>query len=61
MTEIDVASKKITLDNGDQIQYDYLVIATGTTGAFPGKLGPSMNDVPQAVDMYNDMLEKVGW
>ncbi|XP_072033680.1 ferroptosis suppressor protein 1-like [Amphiura filiformis] len=59
VTEIDVATKKVVLDNGEAIHYDYLIIATGTTGGFPGKLGLDMNDVPRAVDMYDDMLQKI--
>ncbi|XP_072038670.1 ferroptosis suppressor protein 1-like [Amphiura filiformis] len=59
VTEIDVATKKVVLDNGEAIHYDYLVIATGTTGGFPGKLGLDMKDVSRAVDMYNDMLQKI--
>ncbi|XP_030830622.1 apoptosis-inducing factor 2 [Strongylocentrotus purpuratus] len=56
--KISPAAGQVVLSNGKEISYDYLVIATGTTGPFPGKL---QNDctIDQALDLYKDACEKV--
>lgn len=57
--KISPTAGQVVLSNGKEISYDYLVIATGTTGPFPGKL---QNDctIDQALDLYKDACEKVG-
>jgi len=36
---LDSKNNRITLDNGQSVDYTDLVIATGTSSPFPGKLG----------------------
>ncbi len=60
VVKIDTSTKKVTLDTGDEIEYDYLVLATGTTGNFPGKLDTSsIKNASQAVEMYTSYVDKV--
>jgi NADH dehydrogenase len=52
---IDVAAKKLKLDDGE-IQYDYLVVATGATHSYFGKdqwaaLAPGLKSVEDALEM----------
>ena len=49
----------MVLKDGEEIPYDYLVLATGTTGYFPCKLDLSMNDVPKVIQMYDGVFERV--
>ena len=60
VTKIDAAGKKVVLENGDEITYDYLVIATGSTAPFPAKFDwTSTKEVADGIKMYNDIKEKV--
>ena len=58
---IDIKTKRVIMDSGSAIQYDYLVLATGSNGPFPGKLdrmAPLM-EMSLATEMYKLTLEKV--
>ena len=59
MVKTDASRKKVVLKDGEEIPYDYLVLATGTTGYFPCKLDLSMNDVPKVIQMYDGVFERV--
>ncbi|XP_054750197.1 ferroptosis suppressor protein 1-like [Lytechinus pictus] len=48
----------VVLSDGKEIPYDYLVIATGTSGPFPGKLENDCT-INQALDLYADACTKV--
>ena len=58
---IDLKGKKVTLDGGQSLPYDYLVIATGSSGPFPGKLSRVLpvTELELATEMYKLTLEKV--
>ena len=49
---------QVKLESGEEVGYDYLVLATGSSGAFPVKFSPS-TDAAEAELLYNAMLEKV--
>ncbi|XP_072033668.1 ferroptosis suppressor protein 1-like [Amphiura filiformis] len=56
----DAASKKVVLEGGEEVPYDYLVLATGTTGYFPGKLDLVIHkDVPRTIKMYDNVVDKI--
>ena len=42
----------------EPIQFDYLVIATGSSYAFPGKVAET--EISRAVDLYENLREKIG-
>ena len=46
------------LESGEEVSYDILVLATGSSGPFPVKFSPSL-DTAEATVLYNAMLEKV--
>ncbi|EDO42769.1 predicted protein [Nematostella vectensis] len=58
VVDIDVKGKTVKLANGESVNYDELVIATGTTGPFPSKL-PVEIDSKTAKDQYNRMVDLV--
>ena len=50
--------KKIQLVGGETVSYDYLIIATGTGGPFPCKLGMNVNE-KEGLASYDDMSQLV--
>lgn len=48
----------ITLENGEKLAYDDLIIATGTGGPFPAKLPLDVNK-EKAVQRYEDYVKLV--
>ena len=48
----------ITLENGEKLAYDDLIIATGTGGPFPAKL-PLVVNKEKAVQRYEDYVKLV--
>lgn len=48
----------ITLENGEKLAYDDLIIATGTGGPFPAKLPLDVNK-EKAVQRYEDYVKFV--
>ena len=50
--------KKIQLVGGETVSYDYLIIATGTGGPFPCKLGMNVNE-KEGLASYDDMSKLV--
>ena len=56
---IDTAANKVTLETGEEITYDYLVLATGSGGVFPAKLDAEVTDSSKAIELYNATVEKV--
>ncbi|XP_072032901.1 ferroptosis suppressor protein 1-like [Amphiura filiformis] len=59
VVSIDTTAKKVVLETGDEISYDYLVLATGTTGHFPAKLEFSVTDSSKAIETYNSYFDKI--
>ncbi|KYQ93971.1 hypothetical protein DLAC_11604 [Tieghemostelium lacteum] len=46
-TAIDISSEKVVLKNGEEVTFDYLVIATGTTNPGPYKSNLPVHEAPQ--------------
>ncbi len=60
VTGIHPSDKKVTLESGEEVSYDILVLATGTTGNFPNKLKPDISkSTDQMKDEYRTIYEKV--
>ena len=59
VVKTDASRKKVVLKDGEEIPYDYLVLATGTTGHFPCKLDLSMTNVSKVIEMYDGVFERV--
>ena len=58
VTKIDPSINSVTLADGETIPYDYLVIATGSSAPFPGKVGDD-TETDEIYQMYKDANEKV--
>ena len=59
MTGVDPGEKAVHLEGGDSVRYDILVLATGSSGPFPGKLSveeKTMKDMLQRYDGYTDKV-----
>jgi NADH dehydrogenase FAD-containing subunit len=57
MVGIDPKNKTVLLQNGQQVTYDILVLASGTYGQFPGKIGHVDKD--EAVELYQTYADTV--
>ncbi|XP_078491722.1 ferroptosis suppressor protein 1 [Ciona intestinalis] len=53
VTSLNRTKNQIVLENGNKIKFDYLILAMGTTGTFPGKL-PAVS-ATQGTKMYQDI------
>lgn len=58
VVNVDPDSKVVLLESGQKMKYDYLVLATGTGGPFPGKLTLGCNS-EDAIKDYDDVRKKV--
>lgn len=54
---IDTDSKFVRLESGEEIKYDVLIIATGTSAEFPNKLGDQ--NTQTAIDLYEGVAAKI--
>ena len=50
--------KKVQLVGGETVSYDYLIIATGTGGPFPCKLGMNVNE-KEGLAYYDEISQLV--
>ena len=58
---LDVKNNCLKLDNGNSIEYTDLVIATGTSSPFPGKLGlenPAFSKT-EVIERYSNLRKEV--
>ena len=55
---INPTMKAVTLDSGEKVAYDELIIATGTGGPFPAKL-PLESDKTKAIERYEEYVKLV--
>ncbi|XP_038051096.1 ferroptosis suppressor protein 1-like [Patiria miniata] len=55
---VDPTAKKVKLAGGEEVSYDYLVIASGSKGPFPAKIAGG-EDSSVYIKEYTDMLQKV--
>src|SRR6476659_1745878 len=63
VTGIDVPGRKITMDDGDQIAFDYLVLAGGSTVNYFGTPGAAEHAIPlytllNAVKLRNHVMQR---
>ena len=54
MVNVNPVAKTVTLHNGEKLEYDELVLATGTGGPFPAKL-PLDIDKTKAIEQYDGL------
>ena len=61
VTSVDVAAKKVSLSDGGELAYDYLIVATGATHSYFGKdhwakHAPGLKSLEDALDMRRRVL-----
>ena len=54
VVNVNPVAKTVTLHNGEKLEYDELVLATGTGGPFPAKL-PLDIDKTKAIERYDGL------
>ncbi|XP_066266661.1 ferroptosis suppressor protein 1-like [Branchiostoma lanceolatum] len=59
VTGIDAAGKTVLLASGETVKYSHLVLATGSTGAFPGKLPDGMTTTAEVTEKSEAVLKLV--
>ncbi|XP_067828458.1 ferroptosis suppressor protein 1-like [Heptranchias perlo] len=58
VSDIDLEDQDVILENGEVIHYSHLILATGSSGPFPGKLiEPVSRDT--AIKMYEDLVQEI--
>lgn len=59
--DIDPESKTVTLTDGNTLSYTHLVIATGGSSPFPGKIGSDNPDVTKekGIEIYHDYHQEL--
>ncbi|XP_077988307.1 ferroptosis suppressor protein 1-like [Glandiceps talaboti] len=58
VTGIDTSNSTVTLQDGQTLRYTHLVLATGTTGPFPGKVTMD-TDTQEAITMYDKVISEI--
>ncbi|XP_059802678.1 ferroptosis suppressor protein 1-like [Hypanus sabinus] len=56
--DIDLQDQSVIMENGEVIRYSYLILATGSTGPFPGKLIEPVSR-ETAIQMYEDLVKEI--
>ncbi|XP_078614182.1 ferroptosis suppressor protein 1-like [Branchiostoma floridae x Branchiostoma japonicum] len=59
VTAINAAEKTVLLSSGEMVKYSHLVLATGSTGTFPGKLPDEMITVAEVTQKSEAVLKLV--
>ena len=57
MVGVDPRHKTVKLQEGQEVNYDILVLASGTSGPFPGKMGDVSHD--EALGLYREYADRV--
>jgi NADH dehydrogenase FAD-containing subunit len=57
MVGIDPENKTVLLKDGQQVTYDILVLASGTSGPFPSKMGHVNKE--EALELYHNYADTV--
>ncbi|XP_074088545.1 ferroptosis suppressor protein 1 isoform X2 [Macrotis lagotis] len=55
---LDLAKQKVLLQGGEALSYSHLILATGSTGPFPGKF-TQISDLQSAIRAYEVMVKQV--
>ncbi|XP_007167808.1 ferroptosis suppressor protein 1 isoform X4 [Balaenoptera acutorostrata] len=58
VVEIDLKNQTVLLEDGEALSFAYLILATGSTGLFPGKFNQVSNQ-QMAIQAYEDMVTQV--
>ncbi|XP_069741546.1 ferroptosis suppressor protein 1-like isoform X2 [Narcine bancroftii] len=56
--DIDLEDQGVIMENGEVIHYSHLILATGSTGPFPGKLIEPVSR-ETAIEMYEDLVKEI--
>ncbi|GCB59834.1 hypothetical protein scyTo_0010993, partial [Scyliorhinus torazame] len=56
--DIDLGKQDVILESGEIVHFSHLILATGSSGPFPGKLVEAVT-MENAIQMYEDLVEKV--
>ncbi|XP_058909252.1 ferroptosis suppressor protein 1 isoform X7 [Kogia breviceps] len=58
VVEIDLKNQMVLLEDGEALSFTYLILATGSTGLFPGKFN-QVSSQQMAIQAYEDMVTQV--
>ncbi|KAF3828166.1 ferroptosis suppressor protein 1 [Mirounga angustirostris] len=56
--EIDLQNQTVLLEDGEALSFSHLILATGSTGLFPGKFN-QVSSREAAIQAYEDMVKQV--
>uniref|UniRef100_V9KZU6 Ferroptosis suppressor protein 1 n=1 Tax=Callorhinchus milii TaxID=7868 RepID=V9KZU6_CALMI len=58
VVDIDLEKQNVVLDSGEVVHFSHLILATGSTGPFPGKFNEPVS-MESAIQMYEDLVKKI--
>ncbi|XP_023619369.1 apoptosis-inducing factor 2 isoform X2 [Myotis lucifugus] len=58
VVEIDLKNQTVLLEDGEALPFSHLILATGSTGFFPGKLNQVVSQ-QEAIQAYENMVKQV--
>ncbi|XP_060053956.1 ferroptosis suppressor protein 1 isoform X2 [Erinaceus europaeus] len=58
VVDIDLKNQMVLLKNGEALPFSHLILATGSTGPFPGKFN-AVSSQQAAIQTYEDMVKQV--
>ncbi|XP_045437734.1 ferroptosis suppressor protein 1 isoform X3 [Pipistrellus kuhlii] len=58
VVEIDLKNQAVVLEDGETLPFSHLILATGSTGFFPGKLNQVFSQ-QEAIQAYENMVKQV--
>lgn len=58
VVEIDLQNQSVLLEDGEALSFSHLILATGSTGLFPGKFN-QVSSREAAIQAYEDMVKQV--
>ncbi|XP_049646454.1 ferroptosis suppressor protein 1 [Suncus etruscus] len=58
VVKIDLKNQTVMLEDGEALPFSHLILATGSTGPFPGKLNKVCSQ-QEAIESYEDMVRQV--
>ncbi|XP_071838940.1 ferroptosis suppressor protein 1-like [Apostichopus japonicus] len=59
VTSVDPERKVVILEDGEEVQYDIVVIATGSSVPFPGKVGLNVTTSAEAEELFKEFQGKI--
>uniref|UniRef100_UPI00398F245C ferroptosis suppressor protein 1-like n=1 Tax=Pristiophorus japonicus TaxID=55135 RepID=UPI00398F245C len=58
VTDIDLEKQNVILESGEIVHFSHLILATGSSGPFPGKFNEPV-PMENAIQMYENIVEKI--